>query len=349
MMINRCVTTKIKFLGLLLFLISFKTLSASYTEDLDAVNSYSNCSAIDNGDQYIFKVSVNLKDITALQAKAPENTHYGEVFSIARFMTDGTARGLAFGDKTFKGSLSIDGRTLSLAASTGANRLGGSVFHCGDNYSHCDSTSVLTAHQINLVLTVNKTFVNNRGIALWVGVQPKDGKTPFRFSWENKGSVYISPFSTACTVIPPNFPTLPDEEVTFTMRVPDWDLGEITSGTQEIALTKPEEQMCLDFPGVVAGNSTDYFLKADSVNMTGTEFRLLNNADASTTISYRLKLNDGKGAMFDFPGNSQVIRFPTDGTSQVCYDPTFYIQNGSAKLIPGNYTDVIKFDVITKT
>ncbi|HEX4503942.1 MAG TPA: hypothetical protein VH187_22685 [Scandinavium sp.] len=319
---------------------------AAFNNNTSSVESYSNCSVVESGDNYIFKVMVHFKDINKLVTTPKVLSNPARAVSVTYFTANGQAK--ALNATTYKnlvgatfGGMALPGRRDN------ANVIGGSSLACGDSMKSCSVTTILEANNAELTVTFKKTFVNGRGIAIWTGyssiIQSPD------YYWDALGSVYISPFSGECAIIGPNFPTLPAEDITFSLRVPDWDLGEITAKTEQVALTKPEEQLCLDFPFIVAGNTTDYLLNAKSDSMSGMEFRLMNNNKAGKVIPYTLRLSDGKGDVFTFPGNSNVIHFPKDGTSQICYDPTFSIIGNNGTFTAGDYTDVLNFEVITKS
>lgn len=323
-------------LMLWVWLLSASTsVQAAFNNNITSVDGYTNCSVDESGDNYIFKVNVLFKDITAKKSMDP-----ARAISVVYFTAEGMAKPIEGTTFSNISSATYNGTLMNMIRPN-ANRLGGVSLECGD----CAPLRILTANTAELVITIDKPTLNGRGLAIWPGYLLR---SLVNFYWDAAGAVYISPYNNACSVISPYFPNLPPEETTFSLRVPDWDLGEITPSVQQIALVKPEEQLCLDFPFVVAGNTTGYMLNAQSASMIGSEFQLVNNNRASKTIPYTLRLSDGKGVQFNFPGNRSAIDFPKDGSRQICYEPTFSIIGNKGRFAVGDYSDVINFEVITK-
>lgn len=167
------------------------------------------------------------------------------------------------------------------------------------------------------------------------------------FLLDEKGAVY---FSTTVTI--PNCPLITDTSkppaiVNLTMNAPDWALGEIGSGKQQKVLTNSADRLCINYLSSESKDK-DFIVNATNANgMVNNRYVLKHSLNPNYTLPYTLTL-EGAGKSLLLPnGNNSTIKFDSSG-NQSCFTPTFDLY-GSDDQEPGDYSDVITYEIVTKS
>lgn len=155
----------------------------------------------------------------------------------------------------------------------------------------------------------------------------------------------------ACNMILPGTKPPAPKKKLLTVKVPDWDFGELKANdpNQNIPLT---EKFCLEYEaaGIYSEKIT---LNVSNQNGTTIEsgskfFKLLHSNGSGAYIPYAMRLNGSglTGGVYRMP-NSGATSFATNNfsaTGKTCFDAT-YTSRTLPTSVPGDYTDTLTFTI----
>lgn len=142
----------------------------------------------------------------------------------------------------------------------------------------------------------------------------------------------------------PSVPVNPDIDIKVT--APDWELGEIRPGEQDISLTSSANQLCLQYTDTQVSNKA-FIITASNQNGTiNNRYQLQNLSDSSQRIPYQLKLDSGTSQL-SLPNSGQAS-LPLRSGGKTCFLPTFKT-SAPQGIKAGDYSDVLTFNIVTKS
>ncbi|MTD29274.1 hypothetical protein [Erwinia sorbitola] len=161
----------------------------------------------------------------------------------------------------------------------------------------------------------------------------------------NGGAVYIERGKNTCNLIAdPSVP--PEPDINISVTVPDWNLGEIKPGSQNIHLVSASQQLCLKYTDSSIANKT-FVINATAQNgVNNGYYQMTNLQDKSQAISYLLVLI-GSGRKRVYWPNSFNLGLNLDAGGSSCFTPFFEI-NTPKNIRPGIYSDVLTINIVTK-
>ncbi|WP_422526638.1 hypothetical protein [Serratia fonticola] len=164
---------------------------------------------------------------------------------------------------------------------------------------------------------------------------------------DQAGAIYfaVSQATKTCQIMAA--PNTPPVIVNLTMNAPDWDLGEIATGRQKKVLTNAADRLCISYLSTES-TGKDFIVSASNANgIVNNRFMLKHNLDPTSTLPYTLTL-DSVGVQLLLPNtNNSTIRFGSSG-NQTCFTPTFDLYGSDDQKL-GDYTDVITYEIVTKS
>lgn len=165
--------------------------------------------------------------------------------------------------------------------------------------------------------------------------------------YDQAGAIYFAVAQATKSCQWMDNPNTPPVMVNLTMNAPDWDLGEIATGTQKKVLTNAADRLCISYLSTESSGK-DFIVSATNANgMVNNRFVLKHNLKPASVLPYTLTL-DSMGKQILLPNiNNSTIRFEGSG-NQTCFTPTFDLY-GSDNQELGNYTDVITYEIVTKS
>ncbi|MFC0226302.1 hypothetical protein [Serratia aquatilis] len=165
--------------------------------------------------------------------------------------------------------------------------------------------------------------------------------------YDQAGAVYFAAAqaTSACQLM--DNPNAPPVMVNLTMNAPDWNLGEIATGKQKKVLTNTADRLCISYLSTESSGK-DFIVNATNANgIVNNRFVLKHSLNATSVLPYTLTL-DNMGKQILLPNiNNSTIRFDGSG-NQTCFTPTFDLY-GSDDQELGDYTDVITYEIVTKS
>lgn len=165
--------------------------------------------------------------------------------------------------------------------------------------------------------------------------------------FEKAGAVYftVSQTTSKCQLL--TTPNTPPMIVNLTMNAPDWDLGEIATGQQQKVMTNNADRLCISYLSTESAGK-DFIVNATNANgIVNNRFILKHSLNPTNTLPYTLTLDSmGKRILLPNTDNSS-IRFEDSG-NQTCFTPTFDLYGSDNQEI-GDYTDVITYEIVTKS
>lgn len=164
---------------------------------------------------------------------------------------------------------------------------------------------------------------------------------------DNLGSLFFAPSLATSSCQWKGDPNSPQEIVNITMNTPDWTLGEIGSGKQQKVLTNSAERLCINYLSTES-KGKDFIINATNANgRVNNRFVLKHSLKPTNTLPYTLTLDDtGKKLLLPNINNSSV-KFDSSG-NQSCFTPTFDLYGSDSQEL-GDYSDVITFEIVTKS
>lgn len=164
---------------------------------------------------------------------------------------------------------------------------------------------------------------------------------------DQAGAVYFSAFQATSDCQRMTNPNNPPVIVNLTMNAPDWDLGEIAPGKQQKIMTSSADRLCINYLSTES-KGKDFIVNAASANgVVNNRFVLKHSLKPSNTLPYTLTL-DNIGQQLRLPNiNNSTIKFDGSG-NQTCFTPIFDLY-GSNNQELGDYTDVITYEIVTKS
>lgn len=162
-----------------------------------------------------------------------------------------------------------------------------------------------------------------------------------------RGVLFFSPSLATSSCQWEDWPNSPREIVNITMNAPDWTLGEIGSGKQQKVLTNSADRLCINYLSTES-KGKDFIINATNANgKVNNRFVLKHSLKPTISLPYTLTLDDtGKKLLLPNSNNSSV-KFDSSG-NQTCFTPTFDLY-GSDNQEPGDYSDVITYEIVTKS
>ncbi|MFZ1874685.1 MAG: hypothetical protein WAU54_18195 [Chania sp.] len=165
--------------------------------------------------------------------------------------------------------------------------------------------------------------------------------------YDQAGAIYFAAAqaTSACQLM--DNPNTPPVMVNLTMNAPDWNLGEIATGKQKKVLTNAADRLCISYLSTESSGK-DFIVNATNANgIVNNRFVLKHSLNATSVLPYTLTL-DSVGKQILLPNiNNSTIRFDGSG-NQTCFTPTFDLY-GSDDQELGDYTDVITYEIVTKS
>ncbi|CNB98672.1 Uncharacterised protein [Yersinia intermedia] len=196
------------------------------------------------------------------------------------------------------------------------------------------------AHSANFVVNVKRT-----GVTI-MAIYPAD-VYGFGMIYDQAGAVYftVSPTTSTCQFM--TNPDTPPVIVNLTMNAPDWNLGEIATGQQQKVMTNNADRLCISYLSTESAGK-DFVVNATNANgIENNRFILKHSLEPANTLPYTLTLDSmGKRILLPNTDNSS-IRFEDSG-NQTCFTPTFDLYGSDNQEI-GDYTDVITYEIVTKS
>lgn len=164
---------------------------------------------------------------------------------------------------------------------------------------------------------------------------------------DRAGAVYfaVSQATSNCQLM--TDPNKPPVIVNLTMNAPDWDLGEIATGQQQKVMTNNADRLCISYLSTESAGK-DFVVNATNANgIVNNRFILKHSLNPTNTLPYTLTL-DNMGKQIRLPNtDNSSIRFEDSG-NQTCFTPTFDLYGNDDQEL-GDYTDVITYEIVTKS
>lgn len=319
--------------ALLLWGVTSGTSQALTLKTADVVSRYSDCYMFDNGDG---------------TSTAGVNFHYNEANPSRLGNATFYSRGVMFYsyDKlgkphNVKANTVYLGATESLGVFKGQDYLmyyGGSVQTAAKPPWNNKGAGALQA-----TLTFSNTLIKD-----WGAVSVRAGNfTSSDDVGEITGGAYISVDneSGSCKLlVDPTKP--PPPPISITVNAPDWDLGEIKRGEQNIPFSASKDRLCLNYSAADVA-SKQFIITASSQNgEVNNQYRLKNQDDDAQIIPYQLALDSGSQQL-TLP-NSANKSLPLEAGGTTCFMPTF-TTFAPKNIEKGDYSDVLTFNIVSKS
>lgn len=194
--------------------------------------------------------------------------------------------------------------------------------------------------------TASVTIDVRRADVAMIGVQP--GNNFYQLTEiENRGVLLFSPSLATSTCQWKDSPNLPQAIVNITMNAPDWALGEIGAGKQQKVLTHSADRLCVNYLSTES-KGKDFIINATNANgKVNNRFVLKHSLKPTITLPYTLTLDDSGKKLLLPNSNNSTVKFDSSG-NQTCFTPTFDLY-GSDNQEPGDYSDVITYEIVTKS
>lgn len=166
-------------------------------------------------------------------------------------------------------------------------------------------------------------------------------------SYDQAVTVYFTALQTTSTCQQMTNPDTLPVIVNLTMNAPDWNLGEIATGQQQKVMTNNADRLCISYLSTESAGK-DFIVNATNANgIENNRFILKHSLEPANTLPYTLTLDSmGKRILLPNTDNSS-IRFEDSG-NQTCFTPTFDLYGSDNQEI-GDYTDVITYEIVTKS
>lgn len=319
--------SRVVLMALMLWAVTGGTGFAAKLVTANVASSYKSCYMVDNGDG-TSRAMVDIAFNSTTDALA------GNTFS---------SRGVLFYsyDKDGKGNNS---KAISVAMNDSSTTLN----YKGEGYIiYYKSNNLPWTNKSPFVTTVSVQFQNSV-LADWPAVGIRAGNYT---NWDDVGEVagaaYISvgDSSGVCRVVSnPDSP--PPPNILISVNAPDWNLGEIEHGVQNISFTDTTDQLCLKYSDAIVANKSFIITATNENGVVNQQYQLNNLSDGSQVIPYKLLLDNGNQQV-TLPNGSQTSLTLSKG-GQTCFVPTFttYAPKSIKK---GDYSDVLTFNIVTKT
>lgn len=298
----------------------------------DLINSYKNCSYKDNGNgTATFQVDVSYKDASGHLAGYGFNSR-----GIGLYFYNANGR-VRSGLGTLK--------EVSLAGTVAFNVPGGSNFTLYAGVKQYPWT-LQSPFDATASWTVDKA-----AIAQWpaMGVRAANSAGIVTVI-ESRGFAYISQDTKNgnCKVLPFADQLPPPMDINLIMTVPDWDLGELSRGTDTVkTLSNSSDQLCFTSEGAQYVTGQKYIINASNINgLSGSGRYLLKNLeDSSQSVPYNLTLQSNTDTVLLPNVTNTVLSLSKSG--RTCFTPTFKaLVEKSVR--GGAYSDVLTFTVVAK-
>lgn len=180
-----------------------------------------------------------------------------------------------------------------------------------------------------------------------VAMYPINVYSGARSVYEQTGAIYfaLSQATSNCQLM--TNPNTPPVIVNLTMNAPDWDLGEIATGQQQKVMTNNADRLCISYLSTESAGK-DFIVNATNANgIVNNRFILKHSLNPTNTLPYTLTL-DNMGKQIRLPNtDNSSIRFEDSG-NQTCFTPTFDLYGNDDQEL-GDYTDVITYEIVTKS
>ena len=164
---------------------------------------------------------------------------------------------------------------------------------------------------------------------------------------DSSGSIFFSPSLATSSCQWKDFPDSPQEIVNITMNAPNWTLGEIDIGKQQKVLTNSADRLCISYLSTES-KGKDFIVNATNANgMVNNRFVLKHDLKPTNTLPYTLTLDSGGKQLLLPNSNNSTVKFDSSA-NQTCFTPTFDLY-GSDNQEPGDYSDVITYEIVTKS
>ncbi|CAM4094032.1 hypothetical protein [Serratia silvae] len=304
-------------------------LAALENKPYPIISNISNCSVAKYDDHWDVRFTVAWDKMTTL---AP-GKNWGNAMSRGILVFQFDHNGNMVNTSLPQEHITMMGFRATRIASIGSGVLfyGTEITYGWDNYDK---------HQADVMLKIYKP--NVASVALQAANVYNEG-----FLLDEKGAVY---FSSSVTI--PDCPlitdtTKPPAIVNLTMNAPDWALGEIGTGKQQKVLTNSADRLCINYLSTESKDE-DFIVNATSANgIVNNRFVLKHSLKPTNTLPYTLTL-EGAGKQFILPNsNHSTVKFDSSA-NQTCFTPTFDLY-GSDNQEPGDYSDVITYEIVTKS
>lgn len=288
-----------------LVLMSSQTHAASLQVS-DVIESYQQCTYLDDGNQIRINVVMSFKDAKG-RLGVPASVFRSRGVMI--YIYDDTGRPIYY--VLSPASVLLDG-AVSIAA-TGGTSERYNVFYRTDTGANWTKSTAFTA---TASLRIPKSIMSS-----WAAISVRAANvTNAGDVAEITGAVYI--YSDECNyVTDPTAPPPPDININMTVNAPDWHLGDLKQGESEITLGRTDQQLCFSY------SSQDVFAKTFIINagnangVVNNRYKLQHVSDASQFVPYRLTLDHGRGTPVQLPNNNTSLTF-LGGGELVLYPPS---------------------------
>lgn len=297
----------------------------------EVASGYNNCSLVDNGNgTSTASVAISFNKVTA------ENTANMEFYS----------RGLLFY------SYNKDGSSNNTKAHYAAiNGYTSTEYFPGNGYliykKYADNMGYGWRNNQAFVANASVVFPNSI-LKSWAAVAIRAGNyTVGNDVGEITGGAYISAgddTGSCKVVVDPTHPPAPT--IAISVNAPDWNLGEIKRGEQNIPFSASKDYLCLQYADAAVA-SKQFIITASSQNgEMNNQYQLINQNNAAQIIPYQLTLDSGSQQL-TMPGATNK-RLPLQYGGKTCFMPTFktFAPNSIKK---GDYSDVLTFNIVTKS
>lgn len=292
----------------------------------DVVSGYSDCYMFDNGDG-TSTAGVNFRYNETNPSRLGNATFY--------------SRGVMFYsyDKLGKPH-NVKAKTVYLAGTESAAVYQGENYLMYFNNKFWNKSAAIT---MQVTLTFSNTLIKD-----WGAVSIRAGNYTDRDDvGEITGGAYISvdnALGSCKLLVDPTKPPAPP--ISIIVNAPDWDLGEIKPGEQNIPFSASKDRLCLIYSaGDVA--SKQFIITASSKNgEVNNQYRLKNQDDDAQIIPYQLALDSGSQQL-TLP-NSANKSLPLEARGATCFMPTF-TTFAPKNIGKGDYSDVLTFNIVSKS
>lgn len=164
---------------------------------------------------------------------------------------------------------------------------------------------------------------------------------------EITGAAYISRFGNethgTCKLIDPTNPPLPI--VAINLTAPDWNLGELRRGDNKKTFWNSADQLCFTYTGAAVSGKKFVINASNENGVVNGRYLLRHLKNTSKTVPYNLTLDAGNLTLSLPNASNATVSFSTSG--KTCFVPVFTstVDNLTES---GDYSDVLKFTVVTK-
>lgn len=320
--------------AVVLLLSSANPASAIDSAAAKVVSGISNCTVTKTGsNSWKAGFSLNWLAMPSTAPVARWGSRTGRGFLIFQYDSSGKAI------KTFLPATDISMNGYSPAGNNTGGFTSGNGYLTYGRFASNGWTSV-DPYSANLVFEVKSantaivamypTNVYNSGIAL-----------------DQAGAVYFSNSQATSHCQMMANPNTPPVIVNLTMNAPDWNLGEIATGKQQKVLTSSADRLCISYLSTES-KGKDFIVNATSANgIVNNRFALKHSLKPSNNLPYTLTL-DSAGSQLLLPNiKNSTLKFDSSG-NETCFTPTFDLYGSDSQEL-GDYTDVITYEIVTKS